>query len=333
MLGGHEASAAGSQPAGSTAGDVEFDAPTASHGTTMPSQIRQRWQARKNPGPTSERDPSVPVWPRIPPHAYLGQLEPEFQHKLAELLTPESLDDCDFYHAIALPDGRVIDGAWDLRGGESEYLGATDFTSRRVLECGPATGHLTFHMERSGAEVVVLEPGFDVPVDILPGLGRDLAEERTRAMWSTARVHHSWWYVHSHFGSSAKAVYASIYNVPGDLGEFDVAVFGAVLLHIANPFLALQQAANRTRHRVVVTDLMPESDVDPEQNFMIFAPWGSENLTHWWYLSPGALIRMLEVLGFTRTSVQYHTQRHHPGHNLAEPPIDVPMFTVVGDRP
>ena len=61
----------------------------------------------------------------------------------------------------------MLPGAWDLRGHEPAYLGGVDVAGKRVLELGPATGYLTFYMERMGAEVVSFEAGFDVSIDLL----------------------------------------------------------------------------------------------------------------------------------------------------------------------
>ena len=69
-------------------------------------------------------------------------------------------------------------GAWDLRGHEAAYLGGVDVAGKRVLELGPATGYLTFYMERMGAEVVSFEAGFDVPIDTMPVKGVDDPEGR-----------------------------------------------------------------------------------------------------------------------------------------------------------
>jgi hypothetical protein len=49
-------------------------------------------------------------------------------------------------------------------------------------------------------------------------------------------------------------------------------------------------------------------------------------------MSPGAVVEMLTRLGFGNTRISYHTQQHHLGHKLHEPPIAMSMFTVVGDR-
>ena len=161
-------------------------------------------------------------WPSFPPTEYLGQLEPEFQAWLKAQRSDVSRQDCEWYHTSVLRSGEVIQGAWDLRGGESAYLGGTDFAGSRVLELGPASGYLTFWMERSGAEVVGFEAGFDVPVDLIPFEGRDMRVEKAIIMDVVDRVHNSWWLMHEDLGSNAKLVHGNIYRQPSDLGMFDV---------------------------------------------------------------------------------------------------------------
>jgi hypothetical protein len=83
-------------------------------------------------------------------------------------------EDCDFYHTVEIPGRGVVHGQWDLRQHLDEYLGGYRFAGKRVLEIGPASGFLTFEMERRGADVVALEvpddPGWDFvpfPDDVL----------------------------------------------------------------------------------------------------------------------------------------------------------------------
>ena len=117
--------------------------------------------------------PRGPLLPSYPPHDYLGQLDPAFQAALSKRREGADLSDFVWYHAFELPDGTVLPGVWDLRGHESAYLGGVDLAGKRVLELGPATGYLTFYMERMGAEVVSFEAGFDVSIDTLPVKGED----------------------------------------------------------------------------------------------------------------------------------------------------------------
>jgi len=240
-------------------------------------------------------------------------------------------EDCEWYHTSVLRDGEVIPGAWDLRGGEAVYLGDVALGGKRVLELGPASGYLTFWMERSGADVVGVEAGFDIAVDLLPVHGRDMFREKQIIMDVVDRVHNSWWFVHEDVQSKAKLVHGNIYSLPADLGSFDIAIFGAILLHLRDPWGAIAEAARRTSQCIVVTDVLEEG-IDPDTNVMRFATAGRDALTNWWVTSPGTIVEMLTRLGFSNTRVGYHSQMHHLGHQLDEPAMAMPMFTVVGER-
>ena len=274
-------------------------------------------------------------WPAAPPEAYRGQLDGAFQRHLAAQWADVEREDCFFYHSAEMPDGEVIPGAWDLRGTEERYLGHVDVAGHRVLELGPATGHLTWWMESRGADVVGFDAGFDVTIDLLPVPGRDLDADRREAMRGEgiAAVQNSWWYLHRELKSEAKMAYGDIYAMPDDLGRFDVAVFGAILLHLHDPFSALAEAAAMTEGTMVVVDLIQGGLGQEHDALMRFDPLAApEHRTNWWALSPGAVIAMLRRLGFGNTRVERHTQRHHLGHRLDEPPTGMEMFTVVGER-
>ena len=110
--------------------------------------------------------------------------------------------DCHFYQSVELPGGEVIDGPWDLRGRELEYLGGIDLAGRRVLELGPATGALTYFMEREGADVVSFDVGYDVSIDLYPAPGNaDTRKLRLDHARKTSEVQNSWWYLHRAYGS------------------------------------------------------------------------------------------------------------------------------------
>ena len=51
-----------------------------------------------------------------------------------------SVEECNFYHSTDIPGTGLVEGQWDLRAGFDEYLGGYDFSGKRVLEIGPATG-------------------------------------------------------------------------------------------------------------------------------------------------------------------------------------------------
>jgi hypothetical protein len=277
--------------------------------------------------------PSGPaLWPSYPPRHYLGQLRDEHQAQMAERRASATKEDCDWYHTFELRDGTVMRGAWDLRGGETAYLGGVELKGKRVLEPGPASGYLTYYMEGQGAEVVSFEAGYDVPVDVLPVNGMDMHLEQLKNMANIDRVHNCWWYMHREYNAKAKLVHGNIYAMPGDLGSFDVSVFGSILLHLREPWGALSEAARRTTETMVVTDVLQDTEYPIESNIMRISPLKTHEITNWWSIYPGAVVKMLERLGFGDTTITQHTQSHHLGHVMTDEPYAMPMWTVVGHR-
>src|SRR5580700_7462216 len=287
-----------------------------------------------SPGPAAAADaPRGPLLPTYPPHDYLGQLDPAYQAAVSTRREGADLRGFVWYHAFELPDGTVLPGVWDLRGHESAYLGGVDLAGKRVLELGPATGYLTFYLERMGAEVVAFEAGFDVSIDVLPFRGREDPEERRRVMQDTIdRNHDAWWYLHRTLGSSATFVQGNIYDMPADLGTFDITVVGAILLHLREPWGALSQAARRTTETMIVTEPLQDDENPPESNIMRFSPSAEHHLTNWWSIYPGAVVSMLSRLGFAQTETSTHTQHHHLAHDITSEAVDQRMYTVVGRR-
>jgi O-methyltransferase len=290
------------------------------------------------PGPADPPRRTSPLnWPAVPPDRYLGQLDAGHQARLADLHAGIGPEDCSFYHAADLPDGEVP-GAWDLRGREQTYLGDVEVGGRRILELGPASGAVTRWLEARGAEVVCFDVGYDAAVDLLPFPGATPAAEardRSEAMRGEGivGVQNSWWYLRRRLNSQARMVYGDIYALPGDLGRFDLAVFGAILLHLRDPWTALAQAAAVTDDTIVVVDLV-QGGLDTEsEGAMRFDPLvAPEYRAIWWALSPGAVVAMLRRLGFTNSRVAFHKQPHHLGHRLDEPQTMMEMFTVVASR-
>ena len=139
--------------------------------------MKRKW-SRVDEAPSVEADPGVQApadslvrWPSFGPAGYMGQLSDEYQRALADERAALTRADCRFYHSVELADGEVVAGPWDLRGREHEYLGNVELGGRRVLEFGPATGALTYYMERAGADVVSFDVGYDVSIDLHPAPG------------------------------------------------------------------------------------------------------------------------------------------------------------------
>lgn len=277
----------------------------------------------------------------------LRQLWGRFAGGTAEPAAPDrrgrtAIADGYFYHTIDLPEHDTIAGAWDLRGATDAYLGFVDLAGKRVLEVGAANGFLTFEMEARGANVVAYDLSPEFLGDIMPVPGLDLVAFERKYRGVAGGLNRAWWYAHEVNGSHATLVNGSAYEIPAELGPFDLATFGCILLHLRDPFAALVRAAPLVRERIVVTDtLNPPFAKDAIDRGMVFDPSLGRDPCSWWSLSPSAVKRMLAVLGFGRSEIHTHRQVLRPdfapwGHTRLEdyrgPEVEGELFTVVAAR-
>ena len=219
-----------------------------------------------------------------------------------------------------------------MRGHESTYLGHVDVAGKRVLEVGPASGWLSSYIAKAGADLTVLDLPLGQAPELVPHPSIDYAQNEMSGAASVKRVVNSWWFTKRALQFQAKAVYADLYLLPADLGRFDVTIFGSILLHLSNPFRALEQAAARTADTIVVTDVFSAPTLGPLAEMMehtptiaLFNPTPPPiGVIHWWALSPPIIERMLRLLGCNEITISTHSPV-----NMLPPP---PMFTVVGRR-
>jgi SAM-dependent methyltransferase len=250
------------------------------------------------------------------------------------------LGNCYFYHTMELPGGVCIPGHWDLRNGIRRYLGETAFAGKRVLDVGSATGCLSFYMEQQGAEVVSYDLGPDDRWDVVPFAGTDVPQVGNGIRDELRKLRNSYWYCHRAFRSRNRAVYGTVYGIPPEIGAVDIATCGSILLHLRDPFLALQNVCQLTRETIIIADMVPRrlfglwalgrclgSGVTrlfgSTFRFMPDARKGGPN-NGWWYMSPQAVRDVIAVLGFEDSHVVYHSQPFMGSRRL--------LYTVVGHR-
>lgn len=280
----------------------------------------------------------------------------------ADPVDVRDISDCAFYHAMDLPGHGFVEGPWDLRPATAEYLGNVDFAGKRVLELGTTDGYLSFYMEQRGATVVSHDLSENDPWDIVPfarlratGVAGESPNGRVDAppgkgpSWltdSTAdqkatmrRLNNAYWFAHRAFNSNARLVHSDVYSVPREIGPVDLAVFGAILLHTSNPFLALARNLDLTRQTAVVTEalgflhlpkplrtirrLLPHQLRRPIMRF--FPDWrAGTGEDGWWRLTPEVVQAFLGVLGFEKSEVTTHFQLYKGAKKR--------LFTVVAHR-
>jgi hypothetical protein len=242
--------------------------------------------------------------------------------------TINNLKDCYFYHTLDIPGCGTIEGDWDLREGITECLGGVDFNGKRVLEIGTASGALCFEMEKAGASVIAFDLSKEYGWDIVPHPGINCEGKRQSRKMATDRLNNAFWFCHQAFNSRAKMVHGNLYNIPEEIGTVDIVTFGAILLHVRDPFLALQTGLKFALETVIITELLGSSDADEDTHLpvMKFLPDPKVPLQHnaWWQLYPNVITRMIGLLGFQDVSINYHFQKFRGSKKK--------MFTVVGKR-
>lgn len=262
------------------------------------------------------------------------------------------MDDCDFYHTVDIPGDGERRGDWDLRGREAAYLGDVALKDRTVLEVGPASGHLSFWMEKQGAHVTVLDLGPDDPWDFVPFHGNDLDELNANTRKHLQRLQNSWWLLHERHQSKARALRGTVYGLTPQTGQFDVVTLNSVLLHLRDPMRAMVCAASTCAKTLVVTDIHEEmySAGVGGVPFEVRLAWrvsnflrrrsqadaGSVLAAHfiprakapdrydaWFHLPSALVVEMMTILGF-RVTLTEHTQPYK-GRPYR-------LFTAVGER-
>jgi hypothetical protein len=267
--------------------------------------------------------------------------------------------DCWFYHTMDLPGYGTLKGPWDLRLGLDDYVGRLDYRGKRVLEFGAASGGVSFGLEQRGARVVAFDLAPHLQWDIVPLASYpNLSDQIRDRQAQLEQLRNSFWLAHEALRSKVHVVYGNIYDVPAAIGPVDTCVFGAILLHLRQPFAALESGAKLAQDKVVVTDyywppwtpflsskwaswsqrvrrkialgllralrcLAPYSAQTPSLVFLP-DPKNLDNVDTWWALSPGVVRQFLAVLGFEESITYTHYQLWNEYRQ--------PMFTVVASR-
>ncbi|MBN1515638.1 methyltransferase domain-containing protein [Candidatus Sumerlaeota bacterium] len=213
----------------------------------------------------------------------------------------ERAEDCIFYHVMDLPGFTMPDAPWDLRGKFDDYTGRVKMKGKTVLDIGAATGFLSFEAEKRGATVVSFDISEGKYQNLLPFVQKQYY--RDHATWAAERTHHfdqwknGYWLAHRLLKSKARAFYGNIYDLPVEVGMFDVTIIGSVLEHLADPIAALTSISRLTEDTMIITTDAIDDD-EPVARFMGRANNPDQDYT-WWFYSLGLYREILGILGFS----------------------------------
>src|SRR5678809_1340267 len=121
-------------------------------------------------------------------------------------------------------------------------------------------------------------------------------------------IRDSYWFSHAAQQSKAKVYYGDVYNLPSSLGEFDIAVMSALLLHCRDPLRIVEQCAKRAKSLIIVDKFHPDLEGPPVCRL---APTADNFLWHtWWHFSTQFFTQFLAVMSFTASESATHQQYH-----------------------
>jgi tRNA (mo5U34)-methyltransferase len=202
-----------------------------------------------------------------------------------------------WYHSIEVAPGVVTPGMFDLRP-IVEKMPWPEVRGLRVLDVGTSDGFLAFELERRGAAEVV---AVDIPSherwdfeldnrDQGPEFLRHVAGPTTSLGFRLA---------HELLGSSVRLQHISVYDLsPDAVGEFDVVVCGTLLLHLRDPFAALEAIRSVCRGHFLCTNQI-------ELGLSVLFPRrpvarldGTSRLIQWWLPNAAGHRQMLRAAGF-----------------------------------
>jgi tRNA (mo5U34)-methyltransferase len=147
-----------------------------------------------------------------------------------------------WYHTIELPSGVVTPGEYDTRAAARRIPFPTRLDGKRCLDVGTHDGFWAFEMERRGAaEVMAIDLDDPRQVDVSepsPVWTGELLADRTSRPLAFSCAHRA-------LDSKVTRRDQSVYRLDrNDVGKFDFAFIGTLLLHLREPVKALTAIRN-----------------------------------------------------------------------------------------
>jgi tRNA (mo5U34)-methyltransferase len=200
-----------------------------------------------------------------------------------------------WYHTLELAPGVTTPGWFDTRPVVAKLPLPESLEGMRCLDIGTFDGFWAFELERRGAAEVVATDLLDAeqwdwPAGSSPEVIREMAERK--------RGGEGFRLAREALGSSVQLIERSVYDLdPGELGEFDFAYLGSLLLHLRDPVRALERVRALVSGRLLVVDVY-----DPLMSLLFrrrpLATLDGRGRPWWWQSNIACLVRMVEAAGF-----------------------------------
>jgi tRNA (mo5U34)-methyltransferase len=234
-----------------------------------------------------------------------------------------------WYHTVELAPGIETPGWFDTRPVVAKLPLPHSLEGKRCLDIGTFDGFWAFEMERRGAAEVVATDLLDAeqwdwPAGSAPELVREMAERK--------RAGQGFRLVRDALGSSVQLLERSVYDLdPGELGRFEFAYLGSLLLHLRDPVRALERVREVVSGRLLVVDVY-----DPLMSRLFprrpIATLDGRGRPWWWQSNVACLVRMVEAAGFRVTAPPTRVRMPRGRGQPVPRPLPATLRTRLGRR-
>ena len=203
----------------------------------------------------------------------------------------------DWYHTIELAPGFTTPGVVDMRPAAPKVLPA-DLSGSRALDVGTFDGFWAFEMERRGADVTAINIHSYEEADWPPNQREELLRKVKSPPGEGFRL------ARAALGSSVEWLGLSVYKLDAEAigGPVDLAVIGALLLHLRDPVAALERvhSAIRPGGRIVLIEVFRPTFalLHPRRPAALFEIADTD--FNWWVGNIACFKSFLAVAGFER---------------------------------
>lgn len=188
--------------------------------------------------------------------------------------TPADLGETHWYHTIDLGNGTTTRGDFDLRSKVPSYGLPDRLEGQRALDVGCSSGFWSFEMERRGASVTAVDVASENQ-DIWPAVQDENAlAVSSSALGASKRGHQAaspFRTAHELLRSRVEFREMSVYDLdPRIIGTFNLVFCGSLLMHLTDPFRALQKIASVARGLVIISSMyVDDQALEPRAVFKL----------------------------------------------------------------
>ena len=217
--------------------------------------------------------------------------------KMQARLGVDEHGDFTWYHTFDFPSGVTTDGIWDLRGMVDKLPIPSDLSGQDCLDVAGADGFWAFELyRRHAARVVSTDLDDHAAMD-----WQGVSHLNDEPFPKPGRAMRAFMVARKELGMEAvERIDISAYDLaPDNVGTFDFAFIGNILIHLSDPARALRRVRSVLKDDGRILSLEPVSL--PLSMLTRKIPLGhlfGDDAPRWWTPNRAAHRRLLEAAGF-----------------------------------